>query len=245
MLPPWMEFQDIYVVFISWSQISIKWSRKMIWLHPEHHCQVHTCSLNLHFFIVNQRSKPLQSMGHAWRQRQFPDPEASRRWLPDLEAQQQFPNSESGHRLLPDLEARRQRVPNPEARWLRFPDLETRRRTRDIVQSSMLQRWSPMGRRLWGILRWWPHQIRVYASMITFYADDCTTLCILFDGFMMINVTSLTWFGIFYSNKVYTISAIILWSNLMIFMIINSTHLSYRQHSHWLDIYDQTWGFLC
>jgi hypothetical protein len=38
----------------------------------------------------------------------------------------------------------------------------------------------------------------------------------------------------FYNNNIYTISATILCSNLMIFMIINTTRLSYRQLLHWL-----------
>jgi hypothetical protein len=69
-------------------------------------------------------------------------------------------------------------------------------------------------------------------------------------GFNMMNMTSLTWLDIFYGNNIYATSAIILLPNMMFFTIINTTHLSYQQLSHWLDIYDEdfytkNWRILC
>jgi hypothetical protein len=83
-----------------------------------------------------------------------------------------------------------------------------------------------------GILRRRPHQIHVYASMITFYVGHCTTLRIPFEDFMMMNMMSLTWLGIFYGNNIYAISAIILRSNLMIFMIITIKLDDFYDHKY-------------
>jgi hypothetical protein len=55
----------------------------------------------------------------------------------------------------------------------------------------------------------------------------------------MMNMTSLTWLDIFYGNNIYATSAIIVLPNMMIFTIINTTHLSYQQLSCWLDIYNE------
>jgi hypothetical protein len=45
---------------------------------------------------------------------------------------------------------------------------------------------------------------------------------------MMMNMLSLTWLWYFYGNNIYATSVIILCVNLMIFMIINTTHMSYQ-----------------
>jgi hypothetical protein len=75
--------------------------------------------------------------------------------------------------------------------------------------SSILRRWSPPIWRLWGIVRWRPHQIHVYASMITF-------LCRPWHYFMHsirefyddeYDVSNLAWY--FYGNNIYAISAIL------------------------------------
>jgi hypothetical protein len=52
------------------------------------------------------------------------------------------------------------------------------------------------------------------------------------------NMASLMWLG-FYGSNIYAISNIILRTNLMIFTIINTTHLSYKHLSCWLGIYGQ------
>jgi hypothetical protein len=51
---------------------------------------------------------------------------------------------------------------------------------------------------------------------------------------MMLNMLSLTWLWYFYGNNISATSAIILRATLMIFMIINTTHLSYQHLSLWL-----------
>jgi hypothetical protein len=67
----------------------------------------------------------------------------------------------------------------------------------------------------------------VMYSMI-FLCRPLQCLCILFDDIMMMNMLSLTWLWYFYGNNIYATSVIILCVNLMIFMIINTTHMSYQ-----------------
>jgi hypothetical protein len=45
---------------------------------------------------------------------------------------------------------------------------------------------------------------------------------------MMVNMSSHMWLWYFYKNDMYATSTIILCANLMIFMIINTTHLGYQ-----------------
>jgi hypothetical protein len=53
------------------------------------------------------------------------------------------------------------------------------------------------------------------------------------------NMSSLTCLWYFYGNNIYTISVNILCANLMTFMIINTTHLSYQHLRLWLGFYGQ------
>jgi hypothetical protein len=69
---------------------------------------------------------------------------------------------------------------------------------------------------------------------VMFLCRSLQFLCIPFEGFMMLNMLSLTWLWYFYGNNISATSAIILRATLMIFMIINTTHLSYQHLSLWL-----------